>query len=135
MTKRPAPKRIQGRALAPSAHRAALARFTRRLSDLVLAYTRTGRATTNLRRSVFRLKNDIDAWRARSGADDVRTTLSTRRATENGSWTCDECALVMISRGRFCYLIACDETAKHCSYVCVDVPTNHERRARSARSE
>jgi hypothetical protein len=114
----------------PPSHRAvatALARFKQRAADLVLAYALAGRSTVKLRRAARQFKDDIDAWGARTGLRDIRAGHSTMtKWPDDDDWTCDKnCDLIMVSRGRLCFLVGCNPAYKNCSYVCVDLPTNH----------
>lgn len=124
-TKRRIVKPAQRRSLSGRARKAAVSRFTRRVTGLVLAYAVAGRRTRKLGRAALQLKDDIDSWRARSGQKDIRATQSTLTMPPNGTWTCDECALIMVSRGRLCFLVGCNPQFRNCSYVCIDLPRNH----------
>ena len=126
-TRRPGVKR---RPLSQRARNAALAQFTRRVTDLVLGYVAAGRSTAKLRRAVLQLKDDINSWRASTGQKDIRATDSALTKPPNGTWTCANCDLVMVSRGRLCFLVGCDPAYRNCSYVCIDLPTNHATRRR-----
>jgi hypothetical protein len=112
--------------------KAALARFNGRAVRLVLAYVEEGQFTPKLKRAALQLKDDVDSWRARSGRDEIRVTLATRPESSSmtappDDWSCRNCDIVMISRGRFCFLVGCDPADRNCSYVCLEVPTNHAR--------
>jgi uncharacterized protein YhdP len=126
--KRPVVKPTQRRSLSQRALKAALARFTRRVTDLVLAYAAAGRLTRKLGRATLQLKDDIDSWRARTGRNDIRATHSTLTSPENGTWTCDNCALIIVSLRRLCFLVGCDEKDHNCSYACIELPRNHNLR-------
>lgn len=136
-TKRRVAKSPRKESRSDRALKAATARFTRRATALVLAYTDAMRLTPKLKRGVAKLKADVDAWRARSGRDEIRVK-PTKTKTYMGiwpegddEWTCsNNCALIMISRGRICLLVGCDPAYKNCSYDCIEMPTNHEVLAR-----
>lgn len=110
---------------------AALARFNHQARRLVLAYMEEDRLTPTLRRDAQKLHDDVNAWRSRTGRDEIRVTRSTVKALErftapDDEWTCSNCEWIMVSRGRLCFLVGCDPAYKNCSYVCMEKPTNHE---------
>ena len=116
----------------PSKHRPsdravglALRRFKRRAADLVLGYVAAGRLTSTLKRTVLQLKGDIDSWNDRTGLKDIRVTES-KLTSDDPSWTCRYCDLIMVSRGRLCFLVGCEPTQQRCDYTCIEPPTNHE---------
>jgi hypothetical protein len=120
---------------------AARKRFNRRAIRLVVAYAEEGRLTPELGGAAIALEREVEAWRERSGRDEIRATRSTRRQSSNltrppdGDWTCWNCDFVIVSLGRLCFLVGCDPAAKHCSYVCLERgPTNHTNRRRRASS-
>jgi len=125
-TKRPVVKPTQKRSLRSRPLKAELVRFTRRARDLVVAYGAVGRLTPRLRRAALQLKADIDSWGASSGQKRIRAIDSTLTKPPDDSWTCDNCELIMVSRGRLCFLVGCDPAYRNCSYVCLERPTNHE---------
>jgi hypothetical protein len=115
------------RSLSPLARKTALARFTRRTTDLFLAYVAVGRSTPTLSRAVRKLRDDIDSWRDSYGRKDIRTTAAMVKQTGNGDWTCKNCEWIMVSRGRLCFLVGCDRQSKSCSYICIEPPKNNIR--------
>jgi hypothetical protein len=111
---------------------AARKRFNRRATRLVVAYVEEGGLTPKLERAAIELERDVEAWRTRTGRDEIRVTRSTRRQSSaltrppDGDWSCWNCDIIMVSRGRVCFLVGCDPANKNCSYVCLDRgPTNH----------
>jgi hypothetical protein len=127
-TKRPAVKRTQKRSLSQRAVKAALGRFTRRVTDLVLAYAKAGKLKPQLSRAALQLIADIQSWGEGSGHKDIRATDSALTKPPDDSWTCDNCDVIMVSRGRLCFLVGCDPAYRNCSYVCIVLPTNHVSR-------
>lgn len=129
-TKRTVVKRRQKGSLSDRALGLALRRFRRRATDLVLDYVATGRLNQRIKRTVLQLKADVDSWNARTGHKDIRATVSKKKAhmgltSDDPSWTCRYCDVIMISRGRLCFLVGCDPAWSQCSYVCLELPTNH----------
>ena len=118
------------RALSRRARKTVLARLTRRVTDLVLAYVAAGRLTRKLGRAALALKEDIDSARTSLGPRGIRAISSTLTKPPDGTWTCSNCELIMVSRGRLCFLVGCDPRYRNCSYVCVVMPTNHTTRRR-----
>src|SRR5262245_44677809 len=118
--KRPAPRRDNSiaRRLSQRAHKAAAARFTRRVTDLVLASVAAGRLTRKLEHATLAKKNDIDSARTTLGLRGMRAISSTLTRPPNGTWTCSSGDLIMISRGRLCLLVGCDPQYRKCSSVC-----------------
>jgi hypothetical protein len=119
---------------------AALKRFNRRATRLVVAYVEERRLTRKLERAAIELERDVEAWRTRNGRDEIRATRSTRRQSSNlmrppDDWSCSNCDFIMVSRGRLCFLVGCDPAKKNCSYVCLERgPTNHKKLRRRASS-
>lgn len=105
-----------------STRTAAQVRLTRRVADLAVSYIGAGRATPKLQKAVGRLKDDIEAWRDRTGNRDLRATTMTRRIANEGEWTCKRCDWIMFSLGRICFLVGCDPEWKSCSYICFNLP-------------
>lgn len=103
-----------------------LARLRRRVAALTVDYVAARRATPKLKASVVRLKQDIDAWRGRTGRRDFRAVATTRKKP-NGipGWTCDSCSWIMVSLGRICFLVGCDPEWNQCSYICIDLPKDN----------
>ena len=99
-----------------------VARFKRRVADLVLKYVAVGRATPELEKNVMKLKKDIDVWRKRTGRSDLRATRSRLRNTDDDDWSCSECEWIMVSMGRICFLVGCDPAFNNCSYICITLP-------------
>jgi hypothetical protein len=116
------------RSLRFGALKAVSARFPQRVTDLLYAYAMAWRLTPELRRAAFQLKADIDYWGAGSGQQDMRAIYLALTKPPDDSWTCDNCDLIMVSRGRLCFLVGCDPAYKNCSYVCLERPTNHKLR-------
>ena len=120
---------------------AALKRFNRRATRLVVAYVEEGRLTPKLARAAIELERDVEAWRTRNGRDEVRATRSTRRQSSaltrppDDDWNCWNCDIIIVSLGRLCFLVGCDPAKKNCSYVCLERgPTNHNKLRRRASS-
>jgi hypothetical protein len=116
------------------ARKAVLAKLAQRITDLLLAYVAVGRLTRRLRHEAFRLKDDVDTWRAQTGNDDIRATqlgpvsraahTAWKAMLPNGTGGWCHCPPIMISRGRLCFLVACDEKIRMCSWICFDLPRN-----------
>jgi hypothetical protein len=128
--KRPVVKRGRKGSLSDRAVGLALRRFRRRATDLVLDYVATGRLTPKLKRTVLQLRTDVDSWNARTGHKDIRATESQKKAhmgltSDDDSWICRNCQVIMVSRGRLCFLVGCDPAWNQCSYVCLELPRNH----------
>ena len=119
-----AAKRKAKSATAKSARRsdAAMSRLKRRVGDLVLEYVAVGRATTKLKGATRKLRADINAWRDRTGRDDLRATPFSRQ--EGGhEFSCSDCKMITTDiPGRVCVLTGCDPEWNNCSYVCFTVP-------------
>jgi hypothetical protein len=114
-----------------SARKAASTELAQRITDLLLTYVAVGRLTRRLRHDAFRLKADVDIWRSKTGSADIRATqLGPVRHTSwkamlpdgTGGWC--HCPPIMISRGRLCFLVGCDEKIRMCSWMCFDLPRN-----------
>jgi hypothetical protein len=110
------------RSLSSRARKTALARFTRRTTDLFLGYVAAGRSSPKLIRAVRKLRDDIDSWGDRWGRKDIRTTAALVKQTGDGEWTCKNCGWIMVSMGRLCFLVGCDPEWKNCSYICIELP-------------
>jgi len=100
--------------------------FTRRVTDLILSYMAVGRLTPELRREVFRLKIDIDTWRARTGRDNIKMhEMSIRPAARKPSpsltkpWDCGRCDLITFEGWTICFLVGCEPKFQTCYYACI----------------
>jgi hypothetical protein len=114
---------------APRSADAGLAQLKQRVADMRVAYTGVGRLTPELRREVMRLKDDVERWQARTGRNEIAAAESrhVRDASAgedislamrgDGGGGCN-CEIIMFSRGRVCFLVACDPSIRMCSYVC-----------------
>lgn len=118
-------RRAKKRRVSERAIGLALRRFRRRATELVLDYVGAGRLTAKIKRTVLQLKDDVESWNARTGLKDVRATDARLSRDDDGDWTCRNCDIVMVSRGRLCFLVGCDPAWKQCSYVCLELPRNH----------
>jgi hypothetical protein len=122
-----APKPSERVSLARRKLKVALGGFAERVTDLILAYIAVGRLTPQLRREVFRLKSDIDNWRARTGNDNITAHESSiRRAIRKISPAmskggCGYCDWIMFEKYRVCFLVDCDPRYRECDYVCIGV--------------
>lgn len=122
MARPPSTKKPVKRSLSPRARKTALVRFTRRATDLFLAYVAAGCSTKELSRDVQKLSDDINSWCDRWGLNDIRATTEMVKQTGDGDWTCKNCEWIMVSLGRICFLVGCDPEWKNCSYICIELP-------------